>query len=110
MIFEKEEWTMVADDDPRTLLDAVSNVVDVVPRRASAYRVCARVPSAFFPFMRDVLKVRREEALEKPVSFLLEEVDSDRWIFAADCKNGTGVVDLWFYKDLPYWAGRHRCL
>ncbi len=108
-MFDKEQWPIIGDDEPGVLLDVVSNVVAVHPERKAAYSVCVRVPSGFFSYMRDVLKLDEDTAKARPVTFFLEE--SDRlWYLGIRYSVTEEVLDLWSYKDLPAWASKVRCL
>lgn len=108
-MFDKEEWSIQGADTPEVLLGVVSNTVLVEPLHGKAYYVCIRVPSHFFPYMREVLKIPEELAKLHPVQFSLEQQEGI-WYFAATYGRVRDIMDLWKYKDLPIWANRTRCL
>lgn len=109
MVFDREEWDIIASDAPDVLLGVVSNVLLVSPAHGKAYHVCFRVPSAFFPFMRGVLKLTEEVAKKYRCMFYLEQSDGT-WFFGVEHGIARDRLDLWGYKDLPVWASRARSM
>lgn len=108
MLFDTEEWKVIGDDQRREYLGGVmDNLVEVYPRRGSDYTVHITVPTAFFPYIRDVLKYSQEQLLENRISFYLSEMPKSGWLFGFD--RGHGALDdtaLWRYPHLPNWAKR----
>ena len=108
-MFDKEQWQIIGDDRREVLLGVVSNTVFVYPAYGKPYSVCIRVPSGFFSYMRDVLKLGEEEAKARPVAFFLEE-HAGLWYLGIKYGSPSCTIDLWSYKKMPTWAHRLRCL
>lgn len=102
-MFDKEQWLIMGDSEAREYFGVVSNTVSVAPRRGKPYLTYIRVPSGFFSFMRDVLKITVESAKLHPVRFFLEE-EGDGWFLCIEYGEVPTVFDLWKYKSVPGWA------
>ena len=108
MLFDNEEWKVLADTEAREYLGGVmDNSVAVVPLKGDEYTVHIVVPTSFFPYLRDVLKYTREQLLSKQVSFYLTQMEKGGWLFGFD--RGRGELDdtaMWRYSKMPAWARR----
>lgn len=110
MYFDKEQWSVIGDDAPIVCAGAVSSTVLVSPRVGSRYKVCIRVPSGLFSFLRKPLNVDANKLKNKPVRFYLEEDFPGEWTFILSTLALPVAIELWPYKGLPNWAERSRCL
>lgn len=110
MYFDKEQWDVIGSDVPETSLGIIDNVVLVCPRVGSKYKVCIRVPSGMFSFVKTVLKISKEDLKKRPVKFFLEEDGTGQWYFTLATLAYHTAIDLWPYKGIPNWAVRGRCL
>ena len=110
MFFDKEQWPVIGDDEPITCAGVIHNVVLVCPRAGAKYKVCIRVPSGLFSFIKEVLKLKPEDLKTHPVKLFLEEDAPGEWCFVIGTLAMPEALALWPYKGLPQWAVRGRCL
>lgn len=110
MFFDTEQWPVHAGEGPGLLLGVVDNRVLVCPRVGKKYKVCIRVPSGFFSFMNDALKLQPEAVKSHPVKFYLEEEHDRSWCLIMGTLAMPSALALWSYRSLPAWAQRTRCL
>lgn len=110
MYFDKEQWAIIGDSVPATYFGVIGNTVLVCPRVGAKYRVCIRVPSRMFSFIKEALKLDADKLKNKQIRFYLEEDLPGEWALVLATLALTVAIDLWPYKGLPNWAVRSRCL
>lgn len=105
MIFDKEQWKVIAEDDKVLYGGFVRN--SVVVHTAPAYVVYIRVPTDFFPFIEQYCPEVVSLARKKPLSFYLDN-EEGHWVFGYYVPLRWAWVDLWLYRGLPEWANEAR--
>lgn len=101
-IFDKEQWKIVKDTEPRNYCGVVPNLVKVNPARGKSYAVYIKIPSDLFDFFKNVLQISVGDMEQNPVMFFLDAY-ADTWYLVAKLPNNE-EVDLWAYKGVPPWA------
>lgn len=110
MFFDKEQWSVIGDALPQVCCGVIDNTVLVCPYVGAKYKVCIRVPSGMFSFIKDVLKLDANSLKTHPVKFFLEEESPGEWCFIIGTLAMSEALALWPYRGLPSWAVKGRCL
>lgn len=104
MMFDREQWPVIARYEETTYAGVATNRVEVTPARGKGYVVHIRIPSAFFPMLTQVFRDSMSARTE-PITLYLDEV-AGKWFFGFRL-NGEDV-DLWPYRALPFWGRQHE--
>lgn len=108
MIFDKEQWPILADPAGPQSYAGLSNLCSVNPVKAvrKAKSAYIRVPAEVFHFLEVFLHVGVDDIGR--VGFYLDEVSGGGpWVFGIYMPNKHGTrafFDMWTYSKRPRWS------
>lgn len=101
MTFDKPQWKWSKVYEEMDF-GGMRNTVRVEPLRKKAYNALVAIPTDFFKFAREVLKIDDLSG----AWFYMEETGNGKWTFGVEY--GNDFMDLWSYTDksFPVWLNK----
>lgn len=102
-VFESPQWAWKREYEQRDFA-GVSNAIEMERLGdTESLTIYVSIPSGFFKYAREVLKLSREDI--ETVSFYFDQISTKEWVLGFDVESAHYYIDLWSYttSTLPAW-------